>query len=451
MSAALPTEHNPATDSASRADSASPASPASPADSAGTSPITAPNSTPNQNSAHKKSQGTEAAPITEADIFEAHEGGKILAQSKMPLSSLRDLSISYTPGVARVCEAIHDDPALARKYTWASSNVAVISDGTAVLGLGDIGPKAALPVMEGKAQLFNQFAGINAIPIVLDTIDPDEIVDTVKALAPSFGGINLEDISAPRCFEIERRLDEELDIPVFHDDQHGTAIVISAGLINACELTGRNLQDLNVVISGAGAAGVAATKMLLASGVKNITVVDSRGIIHPDRQPLNSVKQHLAEITNPRRIQGTISDALVGADTFIGVSAGHLNAQQVSQMAEDPILFSLANPNPEIPMEIALKYGAIVATGRSDYPNQINNVLAFPGLFKGALEAGAKRITKAMKLAATRAIAEVGRENLSATSIIPNPLDPRVVPAVTEAVRVAALSDSTSGASQFTA
>lgn len=392
----------------------------------------------------------DSAPITEADIFEAHEGGKIVAQSKMPLSSLRDLSIAYTPGVARVCGAIHDDPSLARKYTWAGSNVAVISDGTAVLGLGDIGPKAALPVMEGKAQLFNQFAGINAIPVVLDTTDPDEIVETVKRLAPSFGGINLEDISAPRCFEIEQRLDEELDIPVFHDDQHGTAIVISAGLINACELTGRNLQDLNVVISGAGAAGVAATKMLLASGVKNITVVDSRGIIHPDRQPLNSVKQYLAEVTNPRRIQGSITDALVGADTFIGVSAGHLNAQQVSQMAEDPILFSLANPNPEIPMDIALRYGAIVATGRSDYPNQINNVLAFPGLFKGALEAGAKHITKAMKLAATRAIAEVGRENLSATSIIPNPLDERVVPAVTEAVRAAALSDSTSGAQQFT-
>ena len=387
-------------------------------------------------------------PISTDEIFKAHEGGKLITASTLPLDSTRDLSIAYTPGVAQVCEAIHDDPKLTRTYTWTGNNVAIISDGTAVLGLGDIGPKAALPVMEGKAQLFGRFAGLNAVPIVLDTTDPDELVDTIARLAPSFGGINLEDISAPRCFEVERRLDEKLDIPVFHDDQHGTAIVITAGLRNACKLTDRRLEDLKVVISGAGAAGVATTRMLLSAGVTDIVVVDSRGIIHEGREPLNEVKATLAELINPRGLQGSISDALVGADAFIGVSAGHLNSEQVSKMAEGPFLFSLANPNPEIPQKIALQYGSVVATGRSDYPNQINNVLAFPGIFKGALAAGATRITKSMKLAATRAIAAVAAENLRPDYIIPSPLDPRVAPAVAAAVEVAARNDSTSGASR---
>ena len=387
-------------------------------------------------------------PISTDEIFKAHEGGKLITASTLPLDSTRDLSIAYTPGVAQVCEAIHDDPKLTRTYTWTGNNVAIISDGTAVLGLGDIGPKAALPVMEGKAQLFGRFAGLNAVPIVLDTTDPDELVDTIARLAPSFGGINLEDISAPRCFEVERRLDEKLDIPVFHDDQHGTAIVITAGLRNACKLTDRRLEDLKVVISGAGAAGVATTRMLLSAGVTDIVVVDSRGIIHEGREPLNEVKATLAELTNPRGLQGSISDALVGADAFIGVSAGHLNSEQVSKMAEGPFLFSLANPNPEIPQKIALQYGSVVATGRSDYPNQINNVLAFPGIFKGALAAGATRITKSMKLAATRAIAAVAAEDLRHDYIIPSPLDPRVAPAVAAAVEVAARNDSTSGASR---
>lgn len=389
---------------------------------------------------------TDPSSITDAEIFEAHRGGKLRSHSTMKLETIRDLSIGYTPGVARVCEAIHEDPALARTYTWTGQNVAVVSDGTAVLGLGDIGPKAALPVMEGKAQLFEQFAGISAVPIVLDTLDTEEIIKTVKALAPSFGGVNLEDISAPRCFEIEQRLDQELDIPIFHDDQHGTAIVIAAGLINACKLTGRSFQELRVVISGAGAAGVAATKMLLSAGVSDIIVVDSRGIIHPDREPLSDIKQWVAGMTNPRGITGSINDALVDANVFIGVSAGRIGEDAISQMAADPILFSLANPIPEIPMEIARKYGAVVATGRSDHPNQINNVLAFPGLFRGALEAGAKRITEAMKLAATQAIASVGVEDLSADRIIPSALDPRVMPAVAKAVRDAALSDPASGA-----
>lgn len=389
--------------------------------------------------------------ITDAEIFEAHRGGKLRTQSTMKLDNIRELSIGYTPGVARVCEAIHDDPSQARTYTWTGMNVAVISDGTAVLGLGDIGPKAALPVMEGKAQLFERFAGISAVPIVLDTLETEEIIRTVKALAPSFGGINLEDISAPRCFEIEQRLDQALDIPVFHDDQHGTAIVIAAGLINACKLTKRSMQDLRVVISGAGAAGVAATKMLLSSGVKDIIVVDSRGIIHPDRAPLSDIKQWVARMTNPRGVTGSINDALADANVFIGVSAGHIGEDAISRMAPDPILFPLANPVPEIPLDVAYKYGAIVATGRSDQPNQINNVLAFPGLFRGALEAGATTITETMKLAATQAIASVGIDELSTTRIIPSPLDPRVMPAVAKAVRHAAHTDAASGARCSTA
>ncbi|WP_448852487.1 NAD(P)-dependent malic enzyme [Corynebacterium sp. 335C] len=385
-------------------------------------------------------------PVTDEEIFRAHEGGKLITASRIPLDSRRDLSIAYTPGVARVCEAIHDDPELTRTYTWAGGNVAVISDGTAVLGLGDIGPRAALPVMEGKAQLFGRFAGINAVPIVLDTTDIDELVATIANLAPSFGGINLEDISAPRCFEVERRLDQRLDIPVFHDDQHGTAIVITAGLRNACRLFERELGDLRIVISGAGAAGVATTRMLLAAGARDVVVCDSRGIIHRDRGPLNDVKSSLAELTNPRGLRGGIREALRGADAFIGVSAGHLTEQDVAVMADDPFLFSLANPDPEIPVEIARKYGAVVATGRSDLPNQINNVLAFPGIFRGAMAAGARTITESMKLAASRAIATIAHEGLSADAIIPSPLDPRVAPAVAAAVEAAARFDAASGA-----
>lgn len=378
--------------------------------------------------------------ISDQDIFDTHRGGKLTISSTRPLETTRDLSIAYTPGVARVCEAIHDDPALAREYTWAGKNVAVISDGTAVLGLGDIGPAAALPVMEGKAQLFGRFAGLNAIPIVLDTTDTDELFETIVRLAPSFGAINLEDISAPRCFELERRLIKALDIPIMHDDQHGTAIVITAALRNACELLDRTLGELRVVITGAGAAGVATAKMLIASGVRHIVMVDSRGIIHQDRSPLNSVKQELAAITNPEGITGGLEAAMLGADVFIGLSRGHVNEEQLQLMAADPILFSLANPTPEIAPELAARYGAVVATGRSDLPNQINNVLAFPGIFKGALEAGAMEISQTMKLAASRAIAEVAKENLDATHVVPSPLDPRVAPAVAKAVKAAAIA-----------
>ncbi|MEJ5927638.1 NADP-dependent malic enzyme [Corynebacterium sp. H128] len=378
--------------------------------------------------------------ISDQEIFDAHRGGKLTVASARPLETTHDLSIAYTPGVARVCEAIHEDPALAREYTWTANTVAVISDGTAVLGLGDIGPQAALPVMEGKAQLFQRFAGLNAVPIVLDTLDVDELFDTIVRLAPSFGAINLEDISAPRCFELERRLIKALDIPIMHDDQHGTAVVITAGLRNAAELLGRKLPDLKVVITGAGAAGVATAKMLIAAGVKNIVMVDSRGIIHPDRTPLNSVKQELARITNSERLSGGIESALMGADVFIGLSRGHVSEEQLQLMSTDPILFSLANPTPEIAPELARKYGAVVATGRSDLPNQINNVLAFPGIFRGALDAGATEISQTMKLAASRAIAQVAHEELDRDHIVPSPLDPRVEPAVAAAVKAAALA-----------
>lgn len=376
--------------------------------------------------------------LTDAEIFDAHAGGKLTTSSVRTLETVRDLSLAYTPGVARVCEAIADDASLVREYTWTGKTVAIVSDGSAVLGLGNIGPKAALPVMEGKAQLFGRFAGLNAVPIVLNTTDVDEIVTAVTAIAPSFGGINLEDISAPRCFEIERRLDEALDIPVMHDDQHGTAIVILAALRNACALLERDLNDLKVVISGAGAAGIACTKILIGAGVRDITVLDSRGIIHRGRTPLNRIKRELAEVTNPRGLIGGVTEALEGADTFIGLSRGHVREAELQRMAADPILFSLANPDPEIDPALAAKYGAVVATGRSDLPNQINNVLAFPGIFHGVLAAGASHITTPMKLAASRAIAEIAAKDLDAEHVVPSPLDPRVAPAVSNAVRAAA-------------
>jgi malate dehydrogenase (oxaloacetate-decarboxylating) len=367
-------------------------------------------------------------------IFSIHEGGKLTVRSTLPLTDRNSLSLAYTPGVAEVSSAIAVDESLARTYTWRGRLVAVVSDGTAVLGLGNIGPAAALPVMEGKAALFAEFAGLNAVPIVLSTTDVDEIVDTVERIAPSFGGINLEDISAPRCFEVERRLRERLSIPVFHDDQHGTAVVVLAALRNAATITGRTLGDLRVVVSGAGAAGVACTKILLAAGIGDIAVADSKGMLHVGREDLTGSKAELAAITNKAGHSGSLDEALAGADVFLGVSAGAVFEDAVSTMAKDAIIFALANPTPEVDPQVAHKYAAVVATGRSDYPNQINNVLAFPGIFAGAFDVGAREITENMKLAAAKALGDVVGDALSAEYILPTPFDTRVVPAVSEAV-----------------
>jgi malate dehydrogenase (oxaloacetate-decarboxylating) len=367
-------------------------------------------------------------------VFELHRGGKMAVQSTVPLSSREDLALAYTPGVAQVCEAIAAEPDLARELTWAGHTVAVVTDGSAVLGLGNIGPRAAMPVMEGKAVLFKQFGGVDAVPICLDTQDTDEIVRIVTALAPSFGGINLEDIASPRCFEIERRLDEMLPIPVFHDDQHGTAIVVLAALRNAATLLDRKLGELRIVISGAGAAGVAVARMLLAGGATDIVAVDSRGVVHSDRSDLNAEKAALSAVTNPRGVTGTIGDALHGADVLIGVSGGTIEESALSGMTPGGAIFALANPTPEVHPSVAARYAAVVATGRSDFPNQINNVLAFPGVFRGALDAKATRITEAMKLAAAEAISGVVADSLTADAIVPSPLDPRVAPAVARAV-----------------
>jgi malate dehydrogenase (oxaloacetate-decarboxylating) len=375
-----------------------------------------------------------SGPDRDDPVFRAHEGGKLTVNSRLPLADRESLSIAYTPGVARVSSAIAQDESLARDYTWRSRLVAVVSDGTAVLGLGNIGPAAALPVMEGKAALFREFAGLNAVPVVLDTTDVEQIVATVQYIAPSFGGINLEDFSAPRCFEIEQRLRAALDIPVFHDDQHGTAIVVLAALRNAATLTGRQLGDLRVVVSGAGAAGVACTKILLAAGIGDIAVADSRGILHPSRPNLSDVKADLAKTTNRAGITGSLADALDGADVFLGVSAGAVGEDAVRKMAADAIVFALANPDPEVDPEVAHRHAAVVATGRSDYPNQINNVLAFPGVFAGAFDAGAGEITENMKLAAATALSEVVAGSLTAEYIVPTPFDPRVAPAVAAAV-----------------
>jgi malate dehydrogenase (oxaloacetate-decarboxylating) len=386
----------------------------------------------------------ELDPALAADpVFDLHRHGKMAIAATVALASRDDLSMAYTPGVARVCEAIADDPALAPDYTWIGNAVAVVTDGSAVLGLGNIGPKAAMPVMEGKAVLFKQFGGVDAVPICLDTQDVDELVAIVKALAPSFGGINLEDISAPRCFEIERRLDAALDIPVFHDDQHGTAVVVLAALRNAVKLLGRRLADLRVVISGAGAAGVAITNTLIAAGIQgaNVIVCDSQGIIHADRPGLNAAKTELAATTNYSGRSGGVQEALIGADVLIGVSGGSIGESALAGMAPGGIIFALANPTPEVPPHIAARYAAIVATGRSDFPNQINNVLAFPGIFRGALDARATTITEGMKVAAAEAIAEVVADELSADAIVPSALDPRVAPAVAAAVARAAARD----------
>jgi malate dehydrogenase (oxaloacetate-decarboxylating) len=376
--------------------------------------------------------------IGDDEIFEAHVGGKLSVELKTPLDTQRALSIAYTPGVAQVSRAIAADHTLAARYTWANRLVAVVSDGSAVLGLGDIGPAAALPVMEGKCALFKEFAGLDAIPVVLDTKDPDEIVETLVRLRPTFGAVNLEDISAPRCFEIERRLIEALDCPVMHDDQHGTAIVVLSALMGASKLLGRDMTSLRVAVSGAGAAGVACSKLLLAMGVSDIAVCDSRGILHTDRDDMNVVKADLARSSNPRGLTGGMVEALDGADVFLGVSAGVVPEELIATMAPNGIVFALSNPDPEIHPDVAAKHAAVVATGRSDFPNQINNVLAFPGVFHGALDAGARRISEKMMVAAAEAIFSVVSDDLARDRIVPSPLDMRVGEAVAKAVAQAA-------------
>ena len=383
--------------------------------------------------------------LTDEEIFAGHIGGKLSVETTAALDSQRALSIAYTPGVAQVSRAIHADETLADRYTWTNRLVVVVSDGSAVLGLGDIGPRASLPVMEGKSALFKNFAGLNSIPLVLDTKDPDEIVETLIRLRPSFGAVNLEDISAPRCFEIEKRVIEALDCPVMHDDQHGTAIVVLAALKGAVKVQDRDLSTLRVVISGAGAAGVACANILLAAGIADVTVLDSKGIVSADRQDLNAVKVDLAARTNPAGRRGGIVEALDGADVFLGVSAGTVPEELIATMAENSVVFALSNPDPEIHPDVARKHAAIVATGRSDFPNQINNVLAFPGVFKGALDAGARRITEGMKLAAAEAILSVVGDELAVDKIVPSPLDPRVAPAVAEAVAAAARAEGVTG------
>lgn len=368
--------------------------------------------------------------------------GKLSIDVKMPLNSMKDLSLAYSPGVAEPCRKIHDQPEKVYDYTIKGNLIAVVSDGTSVLGLGDIGPEASMPVMEGKAALFKAFAGIDAVPICLDTKDPEEIIKTVKLLQPSFGGINLEDIAAPNCFYIEERLKQEMNIPVFHDDQHGTAIVTAAGLKNALELVDKQMEKIKIVINGAGAAGIAIIKLLLNMGVKDIIMCDTKGAIYEGRQErMNPVKESVAKITNPDKRQGPLEEVIIGADVFIGVSsAGALTKEMVQTMSQDSIIFAMANPVPEIMPEEAKEAGAkVVGTGRSDLPNQVNNVLAFPGIFRGALDVRATEINEEMKMAAVEAIAGlIDATDLSPDYVIPGPLDSRVVPAVRDAVVKAA-------------
>ena len=372
--------------------------------------------------------------------FLLHLGGKLEVNPKVPLKHRDDLSRAYTPGVARVCLAIAQNPEDARRLTIKRNTVAVVTDGSAVLGLGNIGPAAALPVMEGKAALFKQFAGVDAWPVCLDTQDTEEIIRTVKALAPVYGGVNLEDISAPRCFEIEARLREELDIPVFHDDQHGTAIVVLAALTNALRVVGKKIEDVRIVVSGVGAAGHAIVRLLDAQGASDIVACDRRGALDPDAQHTDEFRGWIAKHTNPRRVRGTLKEVLAGADIFIGVSApGLLDGDDVATMAEGAIVFALANPDPEVDPVAASRHAAVVATGRSDYANQINNVLAFPGFFRGLLDAGARDITDPMMIAAATAIADtVHPDELNASYIVPSVFDADVAPAVAAAVRQAA-------------
>jgi malate dehydrogenase (oxaloacetate-decarboxylating) len=381
------------------------------------------------------------APITDEEIFEAHVGGKLDIGVPRPIADPRSLAIAYTPGVAKVSMAIAEDPSLAAKYTWTSRLVAVVSDGTAVLGLGDIGARASLPVMEGKSALFKTFAGLDSIPLVLDTTDVDEIIETLVRLRPSFGAVNLEDVSAPRCFELEARLIEALDCPVMHDDQHGTAVIVLAALRGAATVLGRGLDSLRVVVAGAGASGIACSKIMLAAGVGDVTVLDSKGIIHTGRDGLNPVKAELATRSNKSGLRGGLAEALRGADVFLGLSSSSVPEELVATMAPNSVVFALSNPNPEIHPEAAARHAAIVATGRSDFPNQINNVLAFPGIFRGALDVGAKKITEGMKLAAAEAIAAVATDELAPDRIVPSVLDPRVAPEVAAAVASAALAD----------
>jgi len=369
--------------------------------------------------------------------------GKIEVISKTEIKDMHDLAVVYTPGVAEPCRKIHAKTSEVYRYTSKGNMVAVVSDGTAVLGLGDIGPEAALPVMEGKAVLFKHFAGVDAFPICLATKDPDKIVEAVTLIAPSFGGINLEDISAPRCFEIERRLKETLDIPVFHDDQHGTAVIVLSGLLNALKIVGKDIKQIKITVNGAGAAAIAVTKFLLSAGVKNVILCDSKGIIYEGRKEnMNPVKEEMAKITNRGMLKGTLADAIKGADVFLGMSvAGALKPEMVKTMASDSIIFAMANPTPEIMPDEAKEAGArIIATGRSDFPNQVNNCLGFPAIFKGALKVRASQINEEMKMAASHALASlISEEDLNKGIIIANAFDPRVVKVESEAVAKAAI------------
>ena len=399
-------------------------------------------------------EGTEVIDTTDR-TFLLHVGGKIEQHNKHPLKTRDDLSMAYTPGVARVCLAIADDEDRAFQYTIKRNTVAVVSDGTAVLGLGDIGPRAAMPVMEGKCCLFKEFAGVDAFPICLDTKDTEEIIETVKRIAPGFGGINLEDISAPRCFEIEDRLKAELDIPIFHDDQHGTAVVVMAALLNAVKLTGKRLEELNVLVIGLGAAGIAVTKILLEGGVRHVIGADSRGTLHRQREDylngsMNAVKRWFTESTNPEGRSGAPADVIDGADLLIGVSGARaLPAEALARMNKDAMVFAMANPNPEVNPEEAAPYVRIMATGRSDYPNQINNVLCFPGIFRGALDVRAPTITEEMKMAAAKAIAAIVDESdLREDYIIPSVFNRDVAPAVAAAVADEARAAGTALAGQ---
>ena len=384
--------------------------------------------------------GVEVVHISDR-TFLLHLGGKIEVTCKSPIKTRDELSMAYTPGVARVCMAIHENVEVAKKLTIKKNTVAIVSDGTAVLGLGDIGPEAAMPVMEGKAMLFKEFAGVDAFPLCLNTKDTDEIVNIVKAVAPTFGGVNLEDISAPRCFEIERRLKEELDIPIFHDDQHGTAVVMTAALINALKVVKKKPEDLKVIVAGVGAAGTACTHMMLDLGVKNIIGFDRAGALYEGRDNMNSAKEEYAAKTNPGKLSGTIQELMDNADVFIGLSGPNIiGEEEVKKMAKDAIVFAMSNPTPEIMPELAYPHVAVVGTGRSDYPNQINNVLCFPGIFKGALKCHATDINEEMKMAAAVAIANsIPAESLCADYIIPSVFDKSVVRNVADAVRKAAL------------
>lgn len=382
----------------------------------------------------------EQGALSEESVFALHRGGKLETGLRAPVSDRAGLSLAYTPGVAAVCRALAADPALVDLYTGRGNTVAIVTDGSAVLGLGDIGPQAALPVMEGKAMLFKRFGGVDAVPLCLGTRDIDGIVDAVASLGPTFGGVNLEDIAAPRCFEIERRLQARLDVPVFHDDQHGTAVVVLAALLSGARTLGREVTSLRVVVSGAGAAGTAVSSMLSAAGVEDILVCDSRGILSSRRDDLSTHKRQLLDVTNRRDLDGGVADALSGADVFVGVSGGSLPESALAGMRPGGMIFALANPDPEVAPDVAERYAALVATGRSDQPNQINNVLAFPGIFRGALDVRARKITMGMKMAAAHALAGV-LQSPNRDYFVPDVFDERVAPTVASAVATAARAD----------